>query len=128
MQAVIHLTTDWALVIWYGCWALSMLGLAAVSYIGYRQHREDLLGYLAYLFLWMALDLMGRMILRMPVAWWLAESGLYLGRLAPICWSAYGFLALDRFFAMNNGHLDIPRRLLRWWDSRSQRWEDRQRA
>lgn len=125
MRTIIYLTTDWLLFVWYASWAMSILGLAVISYLGFRQRREVLLGWLAYLLLWSAIDLFARALLRAPVSVWAAESALYVSRLAPVCESIYAFLVLDRFFAMNNGHLDLPRRLLRWWDRRSQRWEDR---
>lgn len=128
MKEIIYLTTDWALFYWYASWALSILGLAAISYLGFRRRREVLLGWMAYLLLWVALDLLMRAVLRAPVAAWASELALYASRLAPVCESIYAFLVLDRFFAMNNGHLDLPRRLLRWWDRRSQRWEDKQHA
>jgi len=111
---------------WYAAWSLSIIGLAAISYLGFRQRREMLLGWLAYLLLWVSLDLFARSVLRMDSPQWVVETALYVSRLAPACESIYAFLVLDRFFAMNNGHLDLPRRLLRWWDRRSQRWEDRQ--
>lgn len=125
-MVTLHLTTDWLLVIWYASWSFAILGLAVISYFGFRQRREVLLGWLAYLLLWLAIDLFARSVLRAPVAIWVADTALYIGRLAPVCEAVYAFLVLDRFFAMNNGHLDLPRRLLRWWDRRSQRWEDRQ--
>ena len=128
MMAIIHLTTDWPLVVWYASWAMAILGLAVICYLGFRQRREVLLGWLAYLLLWMSIDLFARALLRAPVPMWAAESALYVSRFAPVCEAIYAFLVLDRFFAMNNGHLDLPRRLLRWWDRRSQRWEDRQHA
>ncbi len=121
------LTKDWMLATWYASWALSILGLTAISYLGFRRRREVLLGWLAYLFLWLALDLFARSVLRMLVPPWATSTALYLSRLAPVCESIYGFLLLDRYFAMSNGHLDLPRRLLRWWDHRSQRWAERQR-
>lgn len=125
---MIQLTTDWPLFVWYASWTIAILGLAAVSYLGFRRRHEVLLGWLAYLLLWLALDLVARAVLRAPVAMWVAETALYMSRLAPVCEAGYAFLVLDRFFAMNNGHLDLPRRLLRWWDRRSQRWEDRKSA
>lgn len=127
MQTII-LSVDAPLALWYAFWGLAVAGLAAIGFVGHHRRKEDLLGWLSWILMWAAIDLLARAGLRTPYAIWFGGLFLTLGRLAPICWAVFGFLALDRFFATHNGHLDIPRRLLRWWDSRSQRWEDRQRV
>jgi len=120
------LRADPALAIWYLFWVIAIGGLAATAYIGYRRRKDDVLGWLSWLLMWIAIDLLARVGLRSPWLQQWSEFFLHVGRLAPMCWAAFGFLTLDTYFARHNGHLDLPRRALRWWDHRSQRWEERQ--
>lgn len=122
------LTPDLALVLWYLFWAAALGGLAALAFLGYERLNDIVLAYLSNVGAWIAVDLVLKAGLRSPWVWMPTDWILGFSRIVPICIAIFMFLTLDAYFASRNGHLDLLRRILRWWDWRSQRWEDKQRV
>lgn len=122
------LTPDVALALWYLFWAMALVGLSVLAFLGYRRLGDVVLIYLSNGIAWAAVDLVLKAALRSPWRWPPTDWVLGFSRIVPICIAIFLFMTLDAYFASRNGHLDLLRRLLRWWDWESQRWEDRQRV
>lgn len=108
---------------WYYVLAGSvLLSLAGVMGVAWLIRRDPMANLVMWLFVWIAVDLYVRAIMRSPQAIVPGEWLLMTARAATAGETVLGFLVADAYFAQHNGHLNLLRRMLRWWDPDAGEW------
>lgn len=115
-------------VVWWLAVAIAVGGLAVVAGVANRRLSDLILMYLACAFGSATVGALMAAWLASPWRMYFVQVSTYLAYVASAFAVYFGFLTLDAYLATRNNHYDLVRRLLRWWDRRSQRWEDRQRV
>jgi len=112
-------------------WLYVTVGTIAAAMMGmlgwaWYIRRDVLSWWLTLMFAFVALDMYAKALLRSPTGYLPPLSALHLSRLSAIGMALVLLGLTDWYFASHNGHLDMLRRIVRWWDRRRntpQEWE-----
>lgn len=102
------------------------IAAAATGVLGtaWYVRREVLAWWLTLLYAFIAVDMYAKALLRSPTGYLPPLSALHLSRLAALGMVIVILGLTDWYFAAHNGHLDVLRRIVRWWDRRQAKQED----
>lgn len=102
-------------------WAYLFVGTVAAAAMGllgaaWYQRRDPLAWWLTLLYGCIALDMYAKAMLRSAFPLVTDLTAFHLSRLAALGTAIVILGLTDYYFASHNSHLDVLRRIVRWWD------------